>query len=215
MVRKKTKSSCRKVNFMQKEGDVKLVGSIPQDLQSGRMRDLKISPSIRRHFHHVALFENQDLEKPNAFNHPQEINTKTQTEFPRVNSPDQVVFCYDFQNSYCPRINCKFLHYSIEDEEHYRTYGEFPQTDEKDELPLSPPPPPAGPIHDRYNRDFHFNPNNRQRDPDLIQRIPFTPQGNGYRSNYNDYYTGQRDFQRRDVFGNGSGPIKREREAIL
>uniref|UniRef100_A0A336LVF8 CSON005829 protein n=1 Tax=Culicoides sonorensis TaxID=179676 RepID=A0A336LVF8_CULSO len=131
--------------------------------------------------------------------------------FPHVNSPDQVVFCHDFQNSYCPRINCKFLHYSIEDEEHYRTYGEFPQTDEKDGLPLPPPPPPAGPIYDRYNRDFHFNPNNRQRDPDLIQQIPFAPQGNGYRSNYNDYYMGQRDFHRRDEFGNGPGPIKRER----
>lgn len=42
-----------------------------------------------------------------------------------MQSSDLVVFCHDFQNNKCPRINCKFLHYTIDEEEHYRKYGEF------------------------------------------------------------------------------------------
>ncbi|XP_063698881.1 zinc finger CCCH domain-containing protein 10-like [Culicoides brevitarsis] len=116
--------------------------------------------------------------------------------YPHVLSPDLVVFCHDFQNTYCPRINCKFLHYSIEDEEHYRKYGEFPQTEDKDALP--PPPPPQ--IYDRYSRDFHYNnnPNNRQRDNE--QQGPFS--SNGYR-NYDHSFMPPRDFLRRDDFANG------------
>lgn len=45
-----------------------------------------------------------------------------------MQSSDLVVFCHDFQNTNkCPRINCKFLHYSIDEEEYYRKFGEFPQ----------------------------------------------------------------------------------------
>lgn len=66
-------------------------------------------------------------------------------KYPHVQSSDLVVFCHDFQNNKCPRVNCKwvkldkankdenfilklsrFLHYSIEDEDHYRKFGEFP-----------------------------------------------------------------------------------------
>lgn len=42
-----------------------------------------------------------------------------------MQSSDLVIFCHDFQNNKCPRVNCRFLHYSIEDEEHYRKFGEF------------------------------------------------------------------------------------------
>lgn len=128
------------------------------------------------------------------------------------------------------RSSVRFLHYSIEDEEHYRKYGEFPQTDDKDPISLPPPPPP---IYDRYNRDFHYNnnnnPNNRQRDTEpVIQPGPFPP-NNGYRSNYGefhfsffvfhdnrcDFYTtdhsfmSPRDFHRRDEFVNGPPGLKR------
>lgn len=40
-------------------------------------------------------------------------------------------------------------------------------------------------MYDRYNRDFHYNPNSRQRDNDPgIQQGPF-PNNNGYRNNFN------------------------------
>ncbi|XP_059609636.1 zinc finger CCCH domain-containing protein 10-like isoform X2 [Phlebotomus argentipes] len=41
-----------------------------------------------------------------------------------------VVFCHDYQNSSCNRLNCKFLHYSIHEEEFYRRFGELPGDDE-------------------------------------------------------------------------------------
>uniref|UniRef100_A0A1L8DCP0 C3H1-type domain-containing protein n=1 Tax=Nyssomyia neivai TaxID=330878 RepID=A0A1L8DCP0_9DIPT len=50
--------------------------------------------------------------------------------YPHVMAPDMVVFCHDYQNLSCNRINCKFLHYSLQEEEYYRHYGEFPADDE-------------------------------------------------------------------------------------
>lgn len=45
-------------------------------------------------------------------------------------SSDSVVFCHDFQNSSCKRVNCRFLHYSLEEEEYYRTYNILPGNDQ-------------------------------------------------------------------------------------
>lgn len=46
-------------------------------------------------------------------------------------SSESVVFCHDFQNSSCQRINCRFLHYSLQEEEYYRTYNILPSTEPK------------------------------------------------------------------------------------
>lgn len=46
-------------------------------------------------------------------------------------SSDSVVFCHDFQNSSCQRINCRFLHYSLQEEEYYRTYNILPSSEPK------------------------------------------------------------------------------------
>ncbi|XP_069509865.1 zinc finger CCCH domain-containing protein 10-like [Ambystoma mexicanum] len=39
---------------------------------------------------------------------------------------NEYLFCHDFQNKECVRINCRFLHGSREDEEYYRKCGELP-----------------------------------------------------------------------------------------
>lgn len=77
-------------------------------------------------------------------------------------SSDLVVFCHDFQNSRCPRINCKcvqchsttitfrltffncrFLHYTLEEEEYYRKFNKFPvNVAEMQYNERSSPPPP-------------------------------------------------------------------------
>lgn len=44
-------------------------------------------------------------------------------------SSGSVVFCHDFQNASCQRINCRFLHYSVHEEEYYRTYNILPNTE--------------------------------------------------------------------------------------
>ncbi|XP_007908770.1 zinc finger CCCH domain-containing protein 10 [Callorhinchus milii] len=38
---------------------------------------------------------------------------------------NEFVFCHDFQNKECVRVNCKFIHGTKEDEEHYKTRGEL------------------------------------------------------------------------------------------
>ncbi|XP_040281506.1 zinc finger CCCH domain-containing protein 10 [Bufo bufo] len=39
---------------------------------------------------------------------------------------NEFVFCHDFQNKQCVRINCRFIHGTKEDEEHYKKCGELP-----------------------------------------------------------------------------------------
>ncbi|XP_069826128.1 zinc finger CCCH domain-containing protein 10 [Dendropsophus ebraccatus] len=39
---------------------------------------------------------------------------------------NEFVFCHDFQNKQCVRINCRFIHGTKEDEEHYKKTGELP-----------------------------------------------------------------------------------------
>ncbi|XP_053564086.1 zinc finger CCCH domain-containing protein 10 [Bombina bombina] len=39
---------------------------------------------------------------------------------------NEFVFCHDFQNKECVRINCRFIHGTKEDEEHYKKTGELP-----------------------------------------------------------------------------------------
>lgn len=39
---------------------------------------------------------------------------------------NEFVFCHDFQNKECVRINCKFIHGTKDDEEHYKKTGELP-----------------------------------------------------------------------------------------
>lgn len=46
-------------------------------------------------------------------------------------STESVVFCHDFQNASCQRINCRFLHYSLQEEEYYRTYNILPSSEPK------------------------------------------------------------------------------------
>lgn len=36
-----------------------------------------------------------------------------------------MIFCHDFQNSHCQRINCRFLHYPLHEVEHYNKFGHF------------------------------------------------------------------------------------------
>ncbi|XP_055714556.1 zinc finger CCCH domain-containing protein 10-like isoform X2 [Phlebotomus papatasi] len=55
--------------------------------------------------------------------------------YPHVLSPELVVFCHDYQNQSCNRVSCKFLHYSIQEEEYYRRFGEFPVTTCDDDSP--------------------------------------------------------------------------------
>lgn len=38
-----------------------------------------------------------------------------------------LVFCHDFQNTICSRINCKFVHGSRQDEDYYKLTGELPK----------------------------------------------------------------------------------------
>lgn len=38
-----------------------------------------------------------------------------------------MVFCHDFQNTICTRINCKFVHRSRQDEDYYKLTGELPK----------------------------------------------------------------------------------------
>lgn len=52
-------------------------------------------------------------------------------QFPHVMSPESVIFCHDFQNASCQRINCRFLHYSLQEEEYYRTYNILPTNEPK------------------------------------------------------------------------------------
>lgn len=39
---------------------------------------------------------------------------------------NEFVFCHDFQNKQCVRINCRFIHGTKEDEDHYKKTGELP-----------------------------------------------------------------------------------------
>ncbi|XP_077153652.1 zinc finger CCCH domain-containing protein 10 [Ranitomeya variabilis] len=39
---------------------------------------------------------------------------------------NEFVFCHDFQNKQCVRNNCRFIHGTKEDEEHYKKTGELP-----------------------------------------------------------------------------------------
>ncbi|XP_068123726.1 zinc finger CCCH domain-containing protein 10 [Hyperolius riggenbachi] len=39
---------------------------------------------------------------------------------------NEFVFCHDFQNKECGRINCRFIHGTKDDEDHYKTTGELP-----------------------------------------------------------------------------------------
>ncbi|MEE6471477.1 hypothetical protein FKM82_009282 [Ascaphus truei] len=39
---------------------------------------------------------------------------------------NEFVFCHDFQNKECVRINCRFIHGTKDDEEHYKKMGELP-----------------------------------------------------------------------------------------
>ncbi|KAM4699604.1 zinc finger CCCH domain-containing protein 10 isoform 1-T2 [Discoglossus pictus] len=39
---------------------------------------------------------------------------------------NEFVFCHDFQNKECVRINCRFIHGNKDDEEHYKKTGELP-----------------------------------------------------------------------------------------
>ncbi|XP_063808698.1 zinc finger CCCH domain-containing protein 10 [Pseudophryne corroboree] len=39
---------------------------------------------------------------------------------------NEFVFCHDFQNKECSRINCRFIHGTKDDEEHYKKSGELP-----------------------------------------------------------------------------------------
>lgn len=39
---------------------------------------------------------------------------------------NEFVFCHDFQNKECVRLNCRFIHGTKEDEEHYKKTGELP-----------------------------------------------------------------------------------------
>ncbi|XP_073519830.1 zinc finger CCCH domain-containing protein 10 [Phyllobates terribilis] len=39
---------------------------------------------------------------------------------------NEFVFCHDFQNKQCLRNNCRFIHGTKEDEEHYKKTGELP-----------------------------------------------------------------------------------------
>lgn len=38
-----------------------------------------------------------------------------------------LVFCHDFQNTVCSRVNCKFVHGSRQDEDYYKVTGELPK----------------------------------------------------------------------------------------
>ncbi|XP_063223907.1 zinc finger CCCH domain-containing protein 10-like [Bacillus rossius redtenbacheri] len=53
------------------------------------------------------------------FLHPDEVTDNG-------NSKCDYVFCHDFQNSKCTRVNCRFVHCSQDDEEYYKTTGELP-----------------------------------------------------------------------------------------
>ncbi|KAJ8024418.1 Zinc finger CCCH domain-containing protein 10 [Holothuria leucospilota] len=44
-------------------------------------------------------------------------------------------FCRDFQNSYCHRVNCKYIHCSPEKEEYFWDTGELPQSLDKESSP--------------------------------------------------------------------------------
>ncbi|XP_075055669.1 zinc finger CCCH domain-containing protein 10 [Mixophyes fleayi] len=39
---------------------------------------------------------------------------------------NEFVFCHDYQNKECSRINCRFIHGTKDDEEHYKKTGELP-----------------------------------------------------------------------------------------
>ncbi|XP_040197026.1 zinc finger CCCH domain-containing protein 10 [Rana temporaria] len=39
---------------------------------------------------------------------------------------NEFIFCHDFQNKECVRINCRFIHGTKDDEEHYKKSGELP-----------------------------------------------------------------------------------------
>lgn len=44
----------------------------------------------------------------------------------RQMSSSGLVFCHDFQNTICSRVNCRFFHGSRQVEEHYRATGDIP-----------------------------------------------------------------------------------------
>lgn len=75
-----------------------------------------------------ACYGGNDIQKPNRIcrDFVQGYCRRKYCRYPHVVSPDLVVFCHDFQNSRCPRINCKFLHYTLEEQEYYRKYNKFP-----------------------------------------------------------------------------------------
>lgn len=43
------------------------------------------------------------------------------------NRSTSLVFCHDFQNTLCSRLNCKFVHGSRQDEDYYKLTGELPK----------------------------------------------------------------------------------------
>lgn len=45
----------------------------------------------------------------------------------KLTQPNCMVFCHDFQNTICTRINCKFVHRSRQDEDYYKVTGELPK----------------------------------------------------------------------------------------
>lgn len=56
------------------------------------------------------------------FRHPENADTSAGMSARKTD----YLFCHDFQNKECVRINCRFLHGSREDEEYYRKCGELP-----------------------------------------------------------------------------------------
>ncbi|XP_069509868.1 zinc finger CCCH domain-containing protein 10-like isoform X2 [Ambystoma mexicanum] len=54
------------------------------------------------------------------FRHPE-----TSVPDPGV-SKNEFIFCHDFQNKECGRLNCKFIHGNRQDEEYYKKSGELP-----------------------------------------------------------------------------------------
>lgn len=58
------------------------------------------------------------------FRHPRDVDKMYQ-------------FCRDYQNSFCHRVNCKFIHCSAEAEDYYKETGRLPRTQERDASPDS------------------------------------------------------------------------------
>ncbi|XP_010283028.1 PREDICTED: zinc finger CCCH domain-containing protein 10, partial [Phaethon lepturus] len=66
---------------------------------------------------------------------------------------NEFIFCHDFQNKECVRLNCRFIHGTKEDEDCYKKTGELPPR-------LASPPPvrrydPYDAIYDPDRYDDH------------------------------------------------------------